>query len=485
MKFYKKVIIALLFNLICINISFGIEPSILGKSDKALEENTFQTILTPPEAQKKNIEQYIKKHNKEQNLELFLTWREDVISSFHKSNHISLYEASHNEQVLKTLQNQVSKTNLCLKLLYGNYELAIDYPNVYKLWGKYLPDDWKQYLQNLATEDNYSENNLLNNEQNLVMWESFANKYPDFEEIYVVYKKMKKYENRYFGYDTLKNSRSNVFKDEVITAYDKFSDKYPNSKYAPLCTRLSNLKKLKHDFVSPYKEKLLLIRDYMAQNTDFQLAHDYVKRKAILVYDLTNKNWYQYSDDYIRGNYIFVLSEEQGQYKLYNKKYIEISSIDVTDSNKLENVFLKNNRLFVVDKTSLKIQEIKFNDLKNEIIYEDINKLTLSELNKDKKIIYVSSLSKAKNGDYIITIKNKKYPMNFILYNDTENSYVEYAFVDNSDVKFINNLEFEVKSKTMLTLEPIKNFANEDIQPTNETAINDVEVLPIYKFIFE
>lgn len=494
MKLYKVIVTTLFLGAMCANVAFGIENNSILGIEELPNAQSLQAIITPEETQQSNIAKYLKQHTNEQNLEVFLTWRNSINSSLSQNNNYRelLAKELHSDDAVKTVQNQLSKTGLYLLNSEGKYKLAINYDKIYKLYGKHIPEDWALYLKDLAIEQKCSQNILSNNEQNLVMWEDFADTYPNFEEIYVVYEKMQQYEKDYFtsGVFKGKKNNANIYKDEVVVAYDKFSDKHPYSNYAVICTRLSNLKKLKHSFVSPYKNQYAAINEYKSKLATFKANQNFVREHAQFVYDLDNNCWHKYSDEYIRGNYIFVLPENDTVFKIFDKNYIETSVVTTPEAYNLKDLCMKNNRIFLYDNADLKIQEMTFNKDANHVEFKDIDKITLADIYKGATILYTSSSAKTENNNVQLIVKGKKYPKKFFLYNDTQNSYAKYNFENNPNVKFINNFEFVVNSKTTLHLKPILEETNEEVSP--DTTLEDEniekdksEILPIYEFIFK
>ena len=125
-----------------------------------------------------------------------------------------------------------------------------------------------------------------------------------------------------------------------------------------------------------------------------------------------------------------------------------------------------------------------FNKEANHVEFKDIDKVTLADIYKGETILYTSSLAKTENDNVQLIVKGKKYPKKFFLYNDTQNSYAKYNFENNPNVKFINNFEFVVNSKTALHLKPILEETNEEVSP--DTTLEDEniekdksEILPI------
>ena len=149
MKLYKVIVTTLLLGTMCTNVAFGIENNSILGIEEFPNTQSLQAIITPAETQQSNIAKYLKQHTNEQNLEVFLTWRNAINSSLSQNNNYRelLAKELHSEDAVKTVQNQLSKTGLYLLNSEGKYKLAIDYDKIYKLYGKHIPADWALYLK--------------------------------------------------------------------------------------------------------------------------------------------------------------------------------------------------------------------------------------------------------------------------------------------------------------------------------------------------
>lgn len=487
--------------LIFVLVSLPASATNISSEIKEFSKNmSTQELIQEAKNQQCFISKYLKKHTKEQNLELFLTWEKNINNVVNNRHDFSSgFEKYPNDEYIKDLQAQFSKTGIVPSYNYTNseYVFSIDYINGNDLFGKNIPNDWSLYLKYLSIEQaNNFTSSLEKNEKCLAMWEYFILTFPNFEQNWIVYNKIKKYENAYFISGVFKEAKNgaNIYKDEVVLAYDKFSNKYPASKYATICTRLSNLKKLKHGFISPYNELFANIE--LSKHTYFAKQHlkNTVKNNAKYVYDINNNIWVKYSDEYIRGNYLFLANDPQKNlYKIYNNTYTLISNKEFPQDYNFDSLFLKNGRLFLYNQENLTMEELKYNS-SNQISFVPLTKENIETLYQGTSIIHLSSLTKNQNEEYQIKIKCKKYPKKYLIYNDKTEKFTNHKFEVNPNIKFISRNEIEVNAKTTLKFEPeiLTNINEDNLQSegttdedTELTENNKKEIKSGYIFIFE
>lgn len=494
MYYIKKCfLVMLLFALVSLSVNATTDVS--DEIKKVTTTMNASELIQATSEQQSFISKYLKNHTKEQNLELFLAWEDNIKNiTINNSTFSSNFEKYPNDEYIKDLKFQFSKTGIFLDYNYtdSKYIFSIDYINAYSLFGKYIPDDWALYLKNLSIEQTGNfKDYVKKNETCLIMWEYFILKYPNFEKKWIVFNKIQNYENSYFrkGASIKNNDGTYIYDANVIKAYDKFSQKYSDSNYKNICTRLSNLKKLKHDFISPYNDKFNNIEMLKNEFDINQQLKNTTKNNAKYVFDINNNIWIPYTDEYIRGNYIFLAQgQDKSIYKLYNKNYIELPGKALPNSYNFNDLFIKNGRLFIFSKSELKLKEAKYNF--NGLSFEAVEKQGLKELYKGTNIIYLSSLTSDEDGNYKIKIKNKKYPKNYLLYNDKDESPLNYESENNLNIKHLQGNEFEIKNKTILKFTLKTNVADNNVQKNVEGKEYTTEKLneehkPIYMFIFE
>ena len=119
---------------------------------KPINKNAnFKEIINESENNQKFISEYIKKHTKEQNLELFLAWEDIMTPIINNVNNSMNFNTKPDENYLKNLQAQFSKTGIFPYYTNNQYGFSINYSKEYNTFGKYIPNDWSLYLKNLKS----------------------------------------------------------------------------------------------------------------------------------------------------------------------------------------------------------------------------------------------------------------------------------------------------------------------------------------------
>lgn len=378
----------------------------------------------------------------------------------------NMSSSSQAEECAKEYEKLIAKAGLkvSFNFTYGNH-LVEDKEFTYKIFAKYLPDDWQEFLRIRALHakpalfDSYVNVSYDELNSRAYDYETFMHKYPKFKEIETVENYL--YEAMFsYIYDKGKfeissdenNSMQEVkvlLKPEYINSVQTFINQNPNSNLIPVFKEMLVNNYIEAYEKYPYKkferfvEEDDLVPEYISLTFEFKEVYDWY------IYSKTTGLWkIQKGYEPLNADEIVIFqtphegSQHYSRLEILNNNKTFIKNISFCEDNSMDDICLSspavyltllNSKLYLFSPATLMLSEIKYNNNNGF----NIVKLNLHQIQAIFPKAEIIKMSEFKNNEHTIYLSLQ--PKQYLFINDTENipyNYLQYSFSSNTDVLF-------------------------------------------------
>lgn len=316
-------------------------------------------------------------------LETFDKYRKELLKMQHIDNSNILdvnvkYQFPRTQREFNVVKKQyekvLSKVGLTIVAddTYTKYHLVEDTRFTYKKYGKYMPDDIREYLKLRAK---HYKQCMFKNELSVKPYE-LASRIADYEAFYNSHKEFRysdEVKDLMFSYSLIyafTSDRENVASQKALKKSDKkFVKNYPMSEFKELFSHLSTsangISEKQFDDMYPYdyQKNLSAIKPEQSELGD---VFTIVRRNIMKLKSLDNFEymfvsstgaWTKYDAEKPLKNGDVILAKTEDGYEVYDHKYKKTNQTIQLEEN--AKFFIKDNQLLVYSPKHLQIQVLE------------------------------------------------------------------------------------------------------------------------------
>lgn len=392
-------------------------------------------------------------------LETFDKYRKELlkVQNFDNTNLLDgnvRYQIPRTEKEFKAIQKEYAKTLSKVGLMieanenYSKYHLVEDARFTYKKYGKYMPQNIREYLKLRA--DNYQpcmhKDELLIKPYKLAQrigeFEKFMNANQEFRYI----DEVKDYLFSYTFIYTFTSDRTNmIFVNKKVFAKSdkKFIKNYPNSGLKELFSHLASsangISEKQFDEMYPYEyqKNLDAIKPNKSDLSDIFAAvrKNIMKLKSdanfqYTYYSATN-TWETYDPSKPLKKGDMILAQANDGYEVYDNTYKKTNQTLQLEEN--AKFFIKNNQLYAYSPKHLQIQSLECSY--GSFSFRTISVKAIKQIFPDILIINIDTF-----GEYSVQIDKPSGAKTYMLISTSGGNYEDYHLSGNIEIGELSNI---------------------------------------------
>ncbi|MBO6273117.1 zinc-ribbon domain-containing protein [bacterium] len=400
----------------------------------------------------------------EEKMETFDKYRKELLKIQNLDNTNILdanvkYQIPRTEKEFKAIKKQYDKIlskvglTICAEDSYSKYHLIEDTKFTYKKYGKYMPEDVKEYLKLNAK---YNKQVMYKDEITVKPWklaqrigdyEKFLNSHKEFRYIDEVQDLLFKYTFFYsFTSDRLNTTYIN---NKSFTRSDKkFLKKYQLSQLKDLFTHLSTsangISESKFDELYPYKYQKSL-NAITPEKGDLSDIFTIVRKNIIqlksddnfrYIFVSSTSEWIEYNVSKPLKKGDIILAQSENGYDVYDYKYKKTNQTIQLEEN--ASFFIKDNQLYAYSPNHLQIKSL--DSSYGNFSFRTLSVKGIKKIFPDILIINIDTF-----GEYSVQIDKPSGSKKYMLISTSGGDYNGYRLTGDMELGELNNI-FTVSS---------------------------------------